>query len=227
MLKLKKMMAALLTTVLVFSAFAGSVAAASEKGWVKKSGCWYYYENGQKICNRLVKIDGDWYFFDNNGRMKSDDDCYYDYNDELMRQLVDESWCGYNHDTFRVHFDSTGRFSYLQYWDCDNCIARFVDKNSSLVCYYKWNSDDTSVWFDADGNKITGWYRMFNEWYYFNGEGNRMSGWQRIGGVWYYFDKYSDDAMLTGYQSLDDGRYYFDANGKMAIGWRQTENDWI
>ena len=71
MLKLKKMMAALLTTVLVFSAFAGSVAAASEKGWVKKSGCWYYYENGQKICNRLVKIDGDWYFFDADGVMQT------------------------------------------------------------------------------------------------------------------------------------------------------------
>ena len=45
-------------------------AAAVKKGWVKKSGKWYYYKSGKKVTG-LKKISGKYYYFNKKGVMQS------------------------------------------------------------------------------------------------------------------------------------------------------------
>lgn len=73
--------------------------------------------------------------------------------------------------------------------------------------------------------------------YYFNAEGNKVTGWQSVNGSWYYFDelgklqrsRWQDNgesrsylneqgAAVTGWLTLEDKRYYFDENGLMETG---------
>ncbi len=47
-----------------------TVKAAAKKGFVKKSGKWYYYKNGKKVTG-LKKLSGKYYYFDKKGVMAS------------------------------------------------------------------------------------------------------------------------------------------------------------
>ena len=48
-------------------------------------------------------------------------------------------------------------------------------------------------YFDADGNKVSGWRKISNQMYHFEEDGRLTEGWKCLGegenGRWYYYDK--------------------------------------
>ncbi len=71
-----KILAAVMMSAVAFSSVStvavpqSAVVYAAKKGFVKKSGKWYYYKNGRKVTG-LNKISGKYYFFDKKGVMQS------------------------------------------------------------------------------------------------------------------------------------------------------------
>lgn len=82
-----------------------------------------------------------------------------------------------------------------------------------------WYYDSTygkNYYFDSDGNMITGWLNLNNNWYYLNSSGAMETGWKQVGYNWYYMDY--DGKMKTGWFKDSDGKYYYlyESNGNMA-----------
>ncbi|WP_297417393.1 cadherin-like beta sandwich domain-containing protein [Clostridium sp.] len=82
--------------------------------------------------------------------------------------------------------------------------------------WYYDSSYGKTYYFDNDGNMLTGWLNLNNNWYYLNSNGAMETGWKQIGYNWYYLDY--DGKMKTGWFKDSDGKYYYlyEASGAMA-----------
>ena len=75
-----------------------------------------------------------------------------------------------------------------------------------------------------------GWYQEEEDWYYYDADGNRASGWRYIGNCWYYLN--GEDEQKPGVMSADtfqviDGKTYaFNASGVMRKGWISEIEGW-
>ena len=105
------------------------------------------------------------------------------------------------------------------------------------------NIDGDIYYFDASGNRVTGWKKLDGKMYYFTESGKMYLRWKRINEKKYYFDPISgymhtgwewvdennawyylnpsNGALVTGWQTIDGKKYYFDSNNKMVTG-KQT-----
>ena len=89
-----------------------------------------------------------------------------------------------------------------------------------------------------DGNKdkvipetsTPGWYQEEEDWYYYDADGNRASGWRYIGNCWYYLN--GEDEQKPGVMSADTFQviagktYAFSASGAMQKGWIHETEGW-
>jgi hypothetical protein len=44
-----------------------------KQGWIEEDGAWYFYEDGEKVCNRWEKTGGFWYYLGEDGAMVKSD----------------------------------------------------------------------------------------------------------------------------------------------------------
>ena len=89
-----------------------------------------------------------------------------------------------------------------------------------------------------DGNKdkvipetsTPGWHQEEEDWYYYDADGNRASGWRYIGNCWYYLngeDEQKPGVMSVGtFQIIDGKTYAFNASGVMRKGWISETEGW-
>ena len=85
--------------------------------------------------------------------------------------------------------------------------------------------NDEWYYLDADGYMTTGWVETDDGWYYLNPNGAMATGWEKVGNIWYYLK--GDGLMKTGW--LNDGGkwYYLQSWGGMASGeWLHINNEW-
>ena len=114
---------------------------------------------------------------------------------------------------------------------------------SSYLTNHFQNIDGEIYYFDASGNRATGWKKLDGKMYYFTESGKMYLRWKRINEKKYYFDPISgymhtgwewvdennawyylnpsNGALVTGWQTIDGKKYYFDSNNKMVTG-KQT-----
>lgn len=71
-------------------------------------------------------------------------------------------------------------------------------------------------YFDAEGNKVTGWQTIKNAQYLFNKEGVMQTGWQERDGAKYYLQE--DGKAAVGWVKLGEDTYYFDREARMVTG---------
>ena len=73
------------------------------------------------------------------------------------------------------------------------------------------------IYFDADGNKVTGWQTIENALYCFDEKGiMQKSGWITTDDGRAYLS--DDGKALSGWQTIDGKEYYFDSKGIAATG---------
>ena len=186
-------------------------------GWQTEGGKRYYYQNGVKVCNLGIKIDGYWYYFDASGVMKQnywrqkDGQVYYYDADGHMYQNA-----GAQLDGYWYYFDANGvmkRNSWREkdglqyYYDADGHLSM----NIGLLLHGYWH------YFDQNGvMKINYWRQKNGQRYYYDADGHMYQNQGvEIGGYWYYFD--NDGIMKANFWRKKDGdRYYYDANGHLV-----------
>lgn len=75
-----------------------------------------------------------------------------------------------------------------------------------------------------------GWHQEEEDWYYYDADGNRASGWRYIGNCWYYLngeDEQKPGVMSVGtFQVIDGKTYAFNASGVMRKGWISETEGW-
>lgn len=73
-----------------------------------------------------------------------------------------------------------------------------------------------------DGTKVTNtWKKNSGKWYYFDAAGNRSTGFISVEGKWYLMAQ--DGAMCTGWMFVNNAWYYLGPDGDMQIGWIQPD----
>lgn len=77
----------------------------------------------------------------------------------------------------------------------------------------------------ADGEALTGWQEIDNNWYYFDDSGAKQTGWLELDAGKYYMNK--DGTMATGWVSVEGNLYYFAKDsGIQCFGWLQLGDAW-
>ena len=89
--------------------------------------------------------------------------------------------------------------------------------------FLTWGDD--TYYFDASGYMVTGWRKVYGNWFHFKSNGLMSLGWQKIGGKWYYFDR-DTGIMAIGLRKLGIDRYYFASSGAMKTGWQKVSGKW-
>ena len=79
-----------------------------------------------------------------------------------------------------------------------------------------WDSNGEKYY--SDGDALTGWQQIENEWYYFDAEGIKQTGWVEADGESYYLN--GDGVRQTGFLTLGEKTYYLDKEtGARFSGW--------
>ena len=100
-----------------------------------------------------------------------------------------------------------------------------------------WERTETGIWkFRQTGGAyaVSRWGMVDGLWYYFDGEGQMLTGWQYINQQWYYLCTEEDTktkiglkegAMATGwhFDSAYQAWYYLGTDGTMAVGQREID----
>ena len=102
-----------------------------------------------------------------------------------------------------------------------------IDYQGLVANSGEWSNNNGKWSYSINGNNVTGWQRINNNWYYFNQDGTAQTGWYQSGaGNWYYFD-YTNAWALTGWQYINNNWYYFDYSNAWADkGWQFINNNW-
>lgn len=75
-----------------------------------------------------------------------------------------------------------------------------------------------TYYYDAAGNKVTGWYQIGDvKPYFYPEDGHMATGWNTINGKRYYF--YEDGSRATGFIDIDGQKYFFTQYGRLQYGW--------
>ena len=122
------------------------------------------------------------------------------------------------HEYFNIVLDEGGwRKSGSKWW------YSYGHGGYAKSVFLTWGDD--TYYFDASGYMVTGWRKVYGNWFHFKSNGLMSLGWQRIGGKWYYFDR-DNGIMATGLRKLGIDRYYFTSSGAMKTGWQQVSGKW-
>ena len=155
-------------------------------GWVKESGVWYYYKNGNRVKNAW---EGN-YWLGADGRMATnswvDNNRYYVGNDGVWIK----------------DYRRTGWIQESGVW--------YYYKNGNRVR----NAWEGNYWLGADGRMATNSW-VDNNRYYVGNDGAwikdyRKTGWVKESGVWYYYK--NGNRVRNAWE----GNYWLGADGRMA-----------
>ncbi|MDE5978022.1 MAG: glucosaminidase domain-containing protein [Turicibacter sp.] len=158
-------------------------------GWIKDSGVWYYYKNGQ-IQTGWQKVDNKWYYLDNEGRMKT-------------------GWLHLNNKWY--YLNATGEMQVA--WKKINNVWYYFNSNGEMQTGWL-QLDSKKYYLNSSGAMQTGWQKIDNKWYYFYESGSMAKGWVERPEGWYYMN--TDGVMQTGWKTIGGKKYYFYSSGLMA-----------
>lgn len=99
--------------------------------------------------------------------------------------------------------------------------------NPEPVYKNEWVQDSAGNWYyyDANGQKVSGWQKIGSSWYFFSDKGVMQTGWQKIAGYWYCF-RASGSMYSSTWLKWGNSWYYLQSNGRMAIGWLKISGSW-
>ncbi|MBP2623147.1 KxYKxGKxW signal peptide domain-containing protein [Streptococcus oricebi] len=178
-------------------------------GLITENGNSYYFdENGKQVKDQLVTIDGSNYYFDkDSGRMATDTEATIDgkiyYFNSTGRQVKDRF--------IEILDDTTHLAKTYHYYDENGEKV----KNRFVQITYK-NFPPTRI--------------IKGSWVYFDADGNAVTGWQVIDGKKTYFTdgSYNNIRQVRGEIWKIDGKdYYFDKNGSLVTNRKVVYNDQV
>ena len=165
--------------------FRTTTSTASQSGWVKSNGNWYFYESGD-VRTGWVKTGGKWYYLNGLGVMQTG------------FVEVDGAW---------YFLDSSGAM--FTGWGTDG--SRWFYFDGSGVMKTGWYKENGAWYYlDQSGVMKTGWYKENGTWYYLDQSGAMKTGWFKVGKYWYY--AYGSGALAVN-TTTPDG-YRVNGNGE-------------
>lgn len=201
--KFKKMMAALLTMIMLLS-FIPATANAATRGWKKAGKYWTYIMPSGKKAKGWKKINKKWYYFDKKyhmvtGFQKISKKYFYFTSKGVMKT----SWVKI--DKKKHYFDVSGEMLKKSWVDTGTAFY-YVDEEGKMVKGARKIGKDIYI-FATDGKKVTskGWYQVIVKEKDENGKTQTVEH-------WYYLKK--GGIAYTSCWKKTDGYYsYFDENG--------------
>ena len=156
-------------------------------GWLHLDDGTYYFDEEGNMVFGWQQIDSFQYYFDSDGRMVSGE------------QTIDD---------VTYNFQADGRL--LSGWNED---FLYDETGYPITSQYVEIEDDTFVYVDENGQKVTGWKTINGRKHYFYEDGIMATGTIEVDGDKYYLDEYG--VLYTGWQyDADDNAYYHDEFGK-------------
>ncbi len=156
-------------------------------GWLHLDDGTYYFDEEGNMVFGWQQIDSFQYYFDSDGRMVKGE------------QTIDD---------VTYNFQADGRL--LSGWNED---FLYDEKGYPITSQYVEIEDDTFVYVDENGQKVTGWKTINGRKHYFYEDGIMATGTIEVDGDKYYLDEYG--VLYTGWQyDADDNAYYHDEFGK-------------
>ena len=101
-----------------------------------------------------------------------------------------------------------------------------LEKNNEIIATSVEGGQTYTDKITCTAEKVTGWVKEDNKWYYYNDNGVMQRGWIEIDGTWYYLD--ISGAMQTGWiiDYETDTWYYLSESGAMQTGWLLDKGTW-
>ena len=166
----------------------------------------YYYNNGKKLVNSWLTLQGKKYYFDSKGHQVT-------------------GWAyGSSKSIKRFFYNSLGAKGYMAtgFVTDSSGRVRFFDTSSGNMYRGSKVIDGTYRYFDMNNgvlytgiHKIGGYYYLFLNNKDIRKRGIRyMGGWYATGGKRYYFNKTNGRAQ-TGWMTLNNKKYYFSSTGTL------------
>lgn len=158
----------------------------------------YFYIDGSRAKNIIVRANGSDYYFDEKGFMAT-------------------GWIYLNNNSY--YFDESGKMTVglcniddkLYYFDSNGIMQKGLQTVKG-----------SKYFFGKDGTACYGWNTIEGNKYYFSPKsGKAISGWQTVDGKKYYFD--NDFIMLVGMHKIGDKTYFFNNDGTIYTGWKTID----
>ncbi len=160
----------------------------------------YYAGDDGVIVTGAARVDSLPYLFDENG----------------VQQL---GWQEIDGKRYYFNPDGTGEYQWLT---IDGATYYLTAADGALTG--EQSIDGMPYVFDTDGRQLLGWYTCADgAVMYFDTDGEAVTGLQSIDGALYYFS--NDYRMQTGFQSIADAVYYFAADGSLQTGFISHEGN--
>ena len=184
-------------------------------GWHEDNEGWYYIQNGERVYNRILRIEGSYYGFDREGYMYANGtfSCNTDYNGNYGTEYYCAKADGrlYVNEWFIEEYEGPGGIHIeKRYYMAGGKAARgFV------------TIDGIAYMFDNDGYAMLNHAASFNgKNYVSDGDGvarEMGSGWNYSNG--YYFYVLNGDIVMNRVIMVDGSYYGFNGNGRMWDGY--------
>ena len=175
-------------------------------GWSYENGCWYYYENNNRVTG-WKSVNGVWYYMNSDGSMATGwvwDGANWYYMSSSGAMITGWVWNGYNW----YYMSSSGAM--VTGWAWDGANWYYMDASGAMATGWVW---DGSNWYymNGSGAMAIGWLWDGSNWYYMSGSGAMATGWVWDGSNWYYMN--GSGAMMTGKVRIGKKVYRFNASG--------------
>lgn len=186
----------------------GAIRTITYTGWYKKTGNWYYYQNGSALKNQWKKDSNGWVYLGSDGTMETN---------AWVKDSV--GWCYVGKNGYIVKND----------WVKDGGKWYFLDKNGYMLANI-WQKDSYGwCYLGADGAmKTNAWVRDSQGWCYVGGDGYCVTDtWKKDSKGWVYLDH--NGRMLTNSWVQDSkGWCYVGANGYCVTNtWKKDSKGWV
>ena len=189
-------------------------------GWQKTGDQWNYYEakdgedHGKKRESSLVSREGDYFWY------KAGEEYYCFYrNKDLIKKWK-------NIGNYRYYFDPVTGQSYRDREETiDKKRYRFLEDGKMAADLLYQDKEEKTYGYNAKGEKLIGWNKVQEEWYYFDLMTGVMDitakvysdyfAYATVDGIRtaYYLEK--NTKVATGWKTIGDYKYYFDSKGVM------------
>ena len=173
--------------------------------WTQIGTDWYYVQNGEKVCNKVLFINNAYYGFNRNGKMYSDTSFQIDGdNGKMIHYRAREGGALYENEWYESDWE--------KYYYGSDCAAYIGIHEISGHLYgfseYGAMYKNTTATFDGENY-------VFDE----NGYGTKLNndGWTQVGTDWYYIQNSEIIKNKAIWIDESQGYYGFDRNGKMYI----------
>ncbi|WP_190284708.1 glucosaminidase domain-containing protein [Bacillus sp. S3] len=193
-------------------------------GWVLVGKSWYYLDSSGAMKTGWQYIGNKWYFLDSSGAMKTgwymeNNTRYFLDSSGAMKTgwlLTGDSW---------YYLDRSGAMK--TGWIELSNGKYYLSSSGAMVTGQKF-IDGVPYVFTSSGAlstaPLTGLFRDGQTIMYFNASGEKHTGWLIDGANKYYFSQ--EGLALIGWYTENDKKYYFAQDGKMKTGWVYDANKW-